>query len=70
MLSAASNEPRPTPRLGVDLPQIHGQAPDHADTVRRFAVRAEELGFDACWVHEGALFGIGSDAWVSQERPL
>ena len=60
MLSAAPNEPRPTPRLGVDLPQIHGQAPDHADTVRRFAVRAEELGFDACWVHEGALGPVAS----------
>ena len=60
MLSAASNEPRPMPRLGVDLPQIHGPAPDHADAVRRFAVRAEALGFDACWVHEGALGPVPS----------
>ena len=60
MLSVASNEPRPMPRLGVDLPQIHGPAPDHADAVRRFAVRAEALGFDACWVHEGALGPVPS----------
>lgn len=48
------------PRLGVDLPQIHEGAPGNAAAVRRFAVRAEELGFDACWVHEGALGPVPS----------
>ncbi|MCE2531076.1 MAG: LLM class flavin-dependent oxidoreductase [Acidimicrobiia bacterium] len=53
-------DPRQWPRLGVDLPQIHGPTPGHADAVREFAVRAEELGFDACWVHEGALGPVPS----------
>ena len=53
-------DPRAGPRLGVDLPQIHEEAPGNAATVRDFAVRAEELGFDACWVHEGALGPVPS----------
>lgn len=51
---------RPLPRLGVDLPQIHEGTPGNAAAVRDFAVRAEELGFDACWVHEGALGPVPS----------
>lgn len=53
-------DPGTVPRLGVDLPQIHARAPGSAAAVRAFAGRAEELGFDACWVHEGALGPVPS----------
>jgi probable F420-dependent oxidoreductase len=44
-------------KLGVFLPSflLPGQEPEHADQLRRFAVRAEELGFESLFITDHLL---------------
>jgi probable F420-dependent oxidoreductase len=44
-------------KLGVFVPSylLPGQNASHADQIRRFAIRAEELGFDSLWITDHLL---------------
>ncbi|HET8672669.1 MAG TPA: LLM class flavin-dependent oxidoreductase, partial [Thermoleophilaceae bacterium] len=41
--------------LGVGLPQVFADAPVDRELIRRYAARAEALGFTSLWVQEGFL---------------
>ena len=42
-------------RLAVSIPQTFPEGPIEPDAIRRFARRAEELGFDSLWVQESII---------------
>ena len=44
-----------TTRLAVSIPQTFPQGTIEPDAIRRFARRAEELGFDSLWVQESII---------------